>query len=69
VVADANVFCLPDQVLLYTEPEGRNAVLMQIQQFTIADDAVVTDLSDVLITVSVEGPQAEHVLEPVVSTP
>jgi folate-binding Fe-S cluster repair protein YgfZ len=42
VIADANVFCLPDQVLLDTEPEARNAVLTQIEQFTIADDAVVT---------------------------
>ena len=67
VVADANVFCLPDQILLDTEPEARSAVVAQMEQFTIADDAVVTDLSDVLVTVSVEGPRAEHVLEPVVS--
>ena len=67
VLADANVFCLPDQILLDTEPAARSAVVAQIEQFTIADDAVVSDLSDMLVTVSVEGPRAEHVLEPVVS--
>jgi aminomethyltransferase len=68
VIADANVFCLPDQILLDTEPEAGSAVLTQLEQFTIADDAITTDLSDVLVTVSVEGPEAARVLEPVVAT-
>jgi folate-binding protein YgfZ len=68
VIADANVFCLPEQILLDTEPEARSAVLTQLEQFTIADDAVTTDLSDVLMTVSVEGPEAARVLEAVVAT-
>jgi aminomethyltransferase len=40
VIADANVFCLPGQILLDTEPEAGSAVLTQLEQFTIADDAV-----------------------------
>jgi folate-binding protein YgfZ len=39
---------------------------MHLEQFTIADDAVTTDLTDLLSTVSIEGPEAEHMLEPVV---
>ena len=68
VLADANVFCLPDRILLDTEPETRKAVLTHIEQFTIADDAVVTDLAKMLVTVSVEGPAVEHVLARVVPT-
>jgi folate-binding protein YgfZ len=67
VLADANVFCLPDQILLDTEPEAGNTVLTQIEQFTIADDASTVDLGEELVTASVEGPQAKDVLEKILS--
>ena len=36
VIADANVFCLDDQLLLDTEPETRSTILSHIEEFTIA---------------------------------
>ena len=68
VLADVNAFCLSEQILFDTEPETRNLILTQVEQFTIGDDACTTDLSDELMTFSVEGPQAKHVLERLLST-
>ena len=63
IIADANVFCLDNRILLDTEPETRSTVLSHIEEFTIADDAAATDLSGGLMTLSIEGPTANHVLE------
>lgn len=66
VLADANIFCLPDQILLDTEPETRNTILAHIEEFTIADEASVTDLTPETGTVSIEGPAARHVVEKII---
>ena len=66
VLADANVFCLPDEILLDTEPEVRNSILAHLEEFTIADDASAIDITPYTGTVAVEGPQAQHVLEKII---
>jgi folate-binding protein YgfZ len=62
VLANANVFCLENQILLDTEPETRATVLSHIEEFTIADDATTVDLSEGIATLSIEGPLAAEVL-------
>jgi folate-binding protein YgfZ len=67
VLADANVFCLPDEILLDTEPETRFSILTHIGDFTIADDALTVDLTPTLGTIAVEGPKARQVLQETLS--
>ena len=66
VLADANIFCLPDQILLDTESETRNTILAHIEEFTIADEASVNDLTPEIGTVSIEGPSAKDVIEAII---
>jgi tRNA-modifying protein YgfZ len=68
VLADANIFCLPDQILLDTEPETRTTLLAHLEEFTIADEASVSDLTPEIGTVSVEGPNAKQVLEMIIQS-
>jgi tRNA-modifying protein YgfZ len=63
VLADANVFCLPDQILLDTEPETRSSILAHLEGFTIGDDASEVDITPEMGTICVEGPQAQRVLQ------
>src|SRR6476659_7348186 len=49
IVADVNVFVLPDRLLLDVEPELREKVYQHLDKFIIADDATLEDVSDSLI--------------------
>lgn len=62
IIADANVFYMPDYLLLDTEPETRKRILQHLEQYIIADDVLLHDFTDDWATVSVEGPGAEQVL-------
>ncbi len=62
ILADANVLCTEDSLLLDTEPETRKQVFQHLDQFIIADDVTLEDATDALATIAVEGPQAAAVL-------
>lgn len=62
ILADVNVLCRPDHLLLDTEPETREKVLKHLDQFIIADDVTLEDATDELPTLAIEGLQAEAIL-------
>ena len=62
IVADVNVFVLPDRLLLDVEPELREKVYEHLDKFIIADDATLEDVSGSLISFGCEGPKAEEAL-------
>jgi aminomethyltransferase len=63
ILADANVFCMPDYLLIDTEPEARQKVLEHLDRFIIADDVALHDFTEATATIAVEGPDAERVLK------
>lgn len=58
ILADAWIVCRPDDFMLLTEPETRQRVLEHLDQFIIADDAYLEDVSGQFALISVEGPRA-----------
>jgi aminomethyltransferase len=62
ILADVNVLCRPEYLLLDTEPETREKVVKHLDQFIIADDVTLEDASDNLSAFALEGPQAESIL-------
>jgi folate-binding protein YgfZ len=63
ILADANIFCMPDYFLLDTEPETKTRLRDHLDKYIIADDVTITDFSDTTSVISVEGPGAEGVLK------
>lgn len=63
ILADANIFCRPDHLLLDTEPEVRGKLFEHIDKYIIADDAYVQDVTDELRTIALDGPDAAALLE------
>ncbi len=62
ILADANLLCLPDSFLLDTEPQTLEKTLSHLDNFLIADDAALEDLTPSLATIAVEGPESSTVL-------
>src|SRR6266849_8604601 len=62
ILADANVFVLPDRILLDVEPELRERLYQHLDKFIIADDVALEDASESLTAVGVEGPKAAEAL-------
>ncbi|MEO7145504.1 MAG: glycine cleavage T C-terminal barrel domain-containing protein [Bryobacteraceae bacterium] len=62
ILGDANVFCLPDYLLLDTEPELREKLYRHLDKFIIADDVVPEDATFALATIAVEGPKSSETL-------
>lgn len=62
ILADVNLFCLEDRFLLDTEPETREHVFQHLDRFIIADDVLLEDVTEQMITLAVEGPDAARVL-------
>jgi tRNA-modifying protein YgfZ len=62
IVADVNIFCMPDYLLLDTEPETRDRLREHLDRFIIADDVTITDFTEDTAVINVEGPEAESVL-------
>jgi folate-binding protein YgfZ len=65
ILADVNLFCNPEEILLDTEPETAASLFEHIDRYIIADDATVTDLTADLQTFSIEGPESAHLLKAV----
>jgi tRNA-modifying protein YgfZ len=63
ILADANVFCMPDYLLLDTEPECRQRLFEHLDKFIIADDVLLHDFTGEYSVLSVEGPGSVELLE------
>jgi tRNA-modifying protein YgfZ len=62
ILADVNLFVLPEYLLLDMEPEVRVKIYEHLDKFIIADDVALEDVTDETATVNVEGPKSESVL-------
>ena len=62
IQADVEVFCFPDHFLLDTEPETREKLYSLLDNYIIADDVTLEDVTAEWATLAVEGPQAASVL-------
>jgi folate-binding protein YgfZ len=63
IVADTNIFCLEDALLLDVEPEVTTKVCSHLDKFIIADDVTLEDVTAGMATVGVEGPAADETLQ------
>ena len=62
ILADVNVLCLEDRLLLDLEPETRAPILAHLDHYIIADDATPDDATDRTFCLAVEGPDAAELL-------
>ena len=58
ILADADVFCRQDDLLLDVEPETREPLLQHLDKFIIADDVTLDDATARIATLDLEGPEA-----------
>jgi len=63
ILGDVNLFCFENYFLLDTEPETRQKLFEHVDRYIIADDVTLEDLTEQMVTIAVEGPQAASVLE------
>ncbi len=63
ILADVNILCRPDHLLLDLEPETREKIYQHLDRYIIADDATLEDVTTQTATIAVEGPKAGDVLE------
>src|SRR3989442_1196552 len=57
ILADANLFVLPDRILIDVEPELHESIYQHLDKFIIADDVTLEDATDELTALGVEGPR------------
>jgi folate-binding protein YgfZ len=62
ILADANLFCFEDHLLLDVEPETRTKLYEHLDRYIIADDVTIEDQTEQLATVAVEGADAGRIL-------
>lgn len=62
ILADANLLCFEDRLLIDTEPETRERIFQHIDHYIIADDVALEDASRRLRAIAVEGPEAAAAL-------
>ena len=65
IIADVWIICREDHLLLITEAETRQRVYEHLDQFIIADDAYVEDVTDQFALLTVEGPAADSAKMPI----
>jgi folate-binding protein YgfZ len=63
ILADANLLCFENSILIDTERETRHKLYEHLDRYIIADDVTLSDETDTLAAVGIEGPHAEAVLE------
>ena len=61
ILADANVLCFADHLLLDTEPETRESLRRHVDKYIIAEDVTLEDVA--LAVLGIEGPRAAEVLD------
>ena len=65
VLADANIFMLDESLLIDTEDSSRARLYQHIDQYIIADDVTLEDLSENMLTMAEEGPRVAGLYEKV----
>lgn len=60
--SDANVWRLPDELLLDFEPGLTGAIAERLEKYVVADDVQVQDVAPYYGLLSIQGPQAETVV-------
>ena len=63
IFADANLFCMPDYILLDTEPALKQKLQEHLEQYIIADDVTLADFTAATATINIEGAEAGRVLQ------
>jgi len=58
ILADAFVLCFEDHFLLDTAPETRQSVYEHLDNYIIADDVTLEDITDQTFSLGLEGPKA-----------
>lgn len=58
ILADANVLCFEDHLLLDTEPELLTKIYEHLDRYIIADDVTLENVTERMDTVALDGPQA-----------
>jgi aminomethyltransferase len=58
ILADAFVLCFEDHFLLDTAPETRRSIYEHLDQYIIADDVTLEDVTDQTFSFGLEGPKA-----------
>jgi len=62
VLADANVLCREDHLLLDSEPETHERIFAHLDHYIIADDVTLEDTTVRTTSIAVEGPRSAEVL-------
>jgi folate-binding protein YgfZ len=60
ILADANILCFADHLLLDTEPETRQSLLKYVDKYVIAEDVTLEDTAPAVL--GIEGPQSAEAL-------
>lgn len=63
ILADVNVLCDRDALLLDTEPETHQTVLQHLDRYIIADDVTLADETDRTAVFALEGPGTPAILD------
>jgi folate-binding protein YgfZ len=62
IIADVNILCRPEYLVLDVEPEVRQLVYEHLDKYIIADDVTLEDRSDQTVALGIEGPHAAEIL-------
>lgn len=65
LLADANILCRPDYLLLDLEPETREKIYQHLDHYIIADDVTLEDATGQTAAITMQGPQAAEILQSV----
>lgn len=68
ILADVWIVFRPDDLILITEPETRQKVYDHLDQYIIADDAYLEDVTEQFALISIEGPTAGTLELPITAT-
>jgi folate-binding protein YgfZ len=63
ILADVNILCGDDALLLDTEPETHQAVFQHLDRFIIADDVTLADETEHTAVFGLEGPGTPAILD------
>src|ERR1035438_3605572 len=69
ILADANILCFDDHLLLDVEPESRAFVMEHLDKYIIADDVALEDVTASTVSFGIEGPDAYAGSVPVPEAP
>ena len=63
IIADVNILCRPEYLILDVEAETRPAVYEHLDKYIIADDVTLEDRSEQMTVLALEGPRAAEILQ------